>query len=316
MKRLTLLVVAMLVFVASAYAQFKFTSLDFPGGTLTTGRGINKYGDIVGAYSVGGPRHALLIKKGQYIPIAPDSILGINYSEATSINDRGDITGQMIDENGFVHGFLVIDGVVTILDVPGASDSFALGINDSRLVVGYWDLLTDPLDPNSSYQANLAFTWKDGAFIDTQINFPGAVGALPGSALFGVNSRGDLSGVWLPDLNGIIEHGFVCPKTAPCFSYDAPAPGTFFTDGKGINDYGQIVGIYTTDADNFSHSYLMSGAKFTSFDFPGSTGTDAFGINSAGQIVGKYFTFTADGTRLTHGFLAQPVQTGKPPGNQ
>jgi probable HAF family extracellular repeat protein len=305
MKQVTLLAFALLVFVASAYAQFKFTSLDFPGGNLTTGRGINNHGDIVGAYSIGGPRHALLIKKGQYIPIAPDSILGINYSEATSINDRGDITGQMIDENGFVHGFLVIDGAVTILDVPGASDTFALGINDSGLVVGYWDLL----NPDFSYQANLGFTWQDGAFIDTQINFPGAVGALPGSALFGVNSRGDLSGVWLPDLNGIIEHGFVCPKTAPCFSYDAPAPGTFFTDGKGINDHGQIVGIYINDAVNFvDHSYLMSGATFTSFDFPGSIKTDAFGINSAGQIVGKY----TDANGVLHGFLAQPIQKGKP----
>ena len=52
----------------------------------------------------------------------------------------------------------------------------------------------------------------------------------------------------------------------------------------------------------------MSGATFTSFDFPGAQGTDAFGINSAGQIVGGYFA--ADGSR--HGFLAQPVQKGKP----
>jgi probable HAF family extracellular repeat protein len=52
----------------------------------------------------------------------------------------------------------------------------------------------------------------------------------------------------------------------------------------------------------------MSGATFTEIDMPASTGTGAFGINSAGQIVGKYFT--ADG--LTHGFLAQPAQRGKP----
>jgi len=281
--------------------KFTFTSLDFPGGNLTTGRGINNHGDIVGAYRVNPPRHALLIKKGRYIPIAPDSILGINYSEATNINDRGDITGQMIDENGFVHGFLVIDGQVTILDVPGATDTFALGINDSGLVVGYWDLL----DQNGNYLANLGFTWKDGAFIDTQINFPDATGPLPGVGLFGVNSRGDLSGVWLPDLNGNIEHGFVCPKSAPCFSYDASVPGTVLTQGDGINAHGQVAGV---SCDGVCHAFLLAGATLTSFDFPGATGTNAFGINSAGQIVGKYFT--ADG--LTHGFLAQPVRTGKP----
>ena len=141
-------------------------------------------------------------------------------------------------------------------------------------------------------------------FLDTQINFPGAAG----SALFGVNSRGDLSGVWLPDVNGAIEHGFVCPKSAPCFSYDAPIPGTApFTDGKEINAHGQVVGVNIGD-DGIWHSYLMSGTTFTKIDFPGSTGTGAFGINSADQIVGKYFT--ADGN--THGFRAEPVQKGKP----
>jgi uncharacterized membrane protein len=301
MKRLTLLMLALLAFVAATSAQnFKFTSLDFPGGNLTTGRGINNHGDIVGAYRVNPPRHALLIKKGQYIPIAPDSILGIDYSEATNINDRGDITGQMIDDNGFVHGFLVRDGQVTILDVPGATDTFALGINDSGLVAGYWDLL----DQNGNYLANYGFTWKDGGFIDTQINFPGAAG----SGLFGVNARGDLSGVWLPDFFSGIEHGFVCPKSAPCFSYDAPIQGSVpFTDGKEINAHGQVVGINIGD-DGIAHSYLMSKGTFTMIDFPGSTGTGAFGINSAEQIVGKYFT--ADG--LTHGFLAQPAQKGKP----
>jgi hypothetical protein len=32
MKRLTLVAVTLLAFVASAYAQFTFTSIDYPGG--------------------------------------------------------------------------------------------------------------------------------------------------------------------------------------------------------------------------------------------------------------------------------------------
>jgi hypothetical protein len=51
MKRLKFVVIALLAFVASANAQqFTFTSLDFPGADLTTGRGINNHGDIVGAH--------------------------------------------------------------------------------------------------------------------------------------------------------------------------------------------------------------------------------------------------------------------------
>jgi uncharacterized membrane protein len=296
MRRVTLLAMTLVALVGSAHAQFKFKSFEFPGSFLTTARGINDYGVIVGAYEVPfQPRHALLIKDGKYIPILPESILGVYYSEATNINNLGDITGQMLDLDGFGHGFLIKDGALTILDVPGASETFALGINDSGLVVGYWDLL----DANFNTLALYGFTWKDGVFIDTQINFPGAAG----SGLFGVNARGDLSGTWVPDFFSGIEHGFVCPKSAPCFSYDAPVPGTIpFTDGKEINARGQVVGIQVGD-DGIWHSYLMSGATFTEVDFPGSTGTGAFGINSAGQIVGKYFT--ADGD--THGFLALPI---------
>ena len=301
MKRSRLLVLALLAFVVTASAQtFTFTAFDFPGAVFTSGRGINNHGEIAGSYRVpGSPRQAMLFIKGQFIPLAPPTP-DASFSEATNINDRGDITGQWADADGFFHGFLISDGALRILDVPGATDTYALGVNDSGLVVGYWDLL----DQNFNYLANLGFTWKDGGFIDTQINFPGAAG----SGLFGVNARGDLSGVWVPDFFSGIEHGFVCPKSAPCFSYDAPIQGTVpFTDGKEINALGQVVGINVGD-DGIWHSYLLNSGAFTMIDFPGSTGTGAFGVNSADQIVGKYFT--ADG--LTHGFLAQPTEKGKP----
>ena len=327
MKRHILLPLALLALVASALAQdFRFTSIDFPGAVFTSGRGINNHGDISGSYRIpGSPRQAMLLKKGKFIPLAPPAP-DATFSEATNINDRGDVTGQWADANRFFHGFLLSDGALTILDIPGATDTYALGVNDSGLVAGYWDLL----DQNGNTLAIYGFTWQDGGFIDTQVNFPGAAG----SGLFGVNARGDLSGVWVPDFVSGIEHGFVCPKSAPCFSYDAPIQEKVpFTDGKEINAHGQVVGINIGD-DGIWHSYLMSratlgaesqvfqranlcadrgdgrGARlcFTKIDFPGSTGTGAFGINSAGQIVGKYFT--ADG--LTHGFLAQPARKGKP----
>jgi len=114
-KRRILLALTLLTLAASSHAQLQFTSLDFPGGTLTTGRGINDYGEIVGAYRIDSPRHALLIKKGKFIPLAPTTILGTIYSEATNINDRGDITGQMIDDNGFAHGFLVVSDFAEFL---------------------------------------------------------------------------------------------------------------------------------------------------------------------------------------------------------
>src|SRR5215470_4678154 len=65
MRRVVLVALTLLAFVISASAQFTFTSLDYPGGTLTTARGINDHGQIVGAYRIVPPRHALLIKNGE-----------------------------------------------------------------------------------------------------------------------------------------------------------------------------------------------------------------------------------------------------------
>jgi len=184
MKRSALLVVAVLVLVVSAYPQFKLSSIDFPGGTLTTARGINNHGEIVGAYRLTPPRHALPIKKGNFVPLARTTILGTDYSEAFKINDRGYVVGQIIDAVGFAHGFLLSGGVVTTIDFPGASDTYALGINESGTVVGYWDLV----DANGNVLAYHGFICNDGVI--AQFDFPGSVD----TSLFGVNARGELVG--------------------------------------------------------------------------------------------------------------------------
>ncbi len=297
MKRLLPLAFIVLAAVTSAQAQFTFTSIDFPGGTLTTARGINNHSEIVGAYRIVPPRHALLIKDGQYIPLAPNTVLGTNFSEAFKSNDRGDVVGQYIGDDGFTHGFLLSEGVVTTLDFPGASDTLALGINESGTVVGYWDLL----DANGNLLAAHGFKWKDGVF--TEVDFPGSADTF----VFGINARGDLVGVWDSGLTSPISHGFVCPKGRQCFSFDVPVAGATLTQADDINAHGEIAGVYL-DVNGVAHASLIAGANFTSFDFPGATDTLAFGINSAGQIVGRYDV--ADGS--IHGFLAQPPRKGKP----
>ncbi len=296
MKRLLPLAFIVLAAVTSAQAQFTFTSIDFPGGTLTTARGINNHSEIVGAYRIVPPRHALLIKDGQYIPLAPNTVLGTNFSEAFKSNDRGDVVGQYIGDDGFTHGFLLSEGVVTTLDFPGA-DTLALGINESGTVVGYWDLV----DANGNLVAAHGFKWKDGVF--TEADFPGSADTF----VFGINARGDLVGVWDSGLTSPISHGFVCPKGRQCFSFDVPVAGATLTQADDINAHGEIAGVYL-DVNGVAHAFLIAGANFTSFDFPGATDTLAFGINSAGQIVGRYDV--ADGS--IHGFLAQPPRKGKP----
>jgi len=295
MKKFLLVAVALLVSATSVPAQFTFSSLDFPGSTLTTGRGINNHGEIVGAYRLEPPRHAYLFKAGHFAPLAPSTVLGTNFSEAFKNNDRGDVVGYYQDDIG-QHGFLLRKGVVTTLDFPTASDTQALGVNESGTVVGTWDIV----DSDGNLLAVHGFVWKDSAF--SQIDFPGAAA----TNLFGINAQGDIVGGWDSDIFGTTVHGFVLTK-GQFITIDVPFAGSSDTQANDINAKGSIVGTWI-DADGVPHGFLADGAKFTSIDYPGSVGTTEWGINSAEQMVGNWFD--SDGNE--HGWVATPGDKGKP----
>ncbi len=72
------------------------------------------------------------------------------------------------------------------------------------------------------------------------------------------------------------------------------------TEAFGINDAGQIVGVYEDSSGTF-HGFLYSGGTYITLNDPLGTGatTYATGINDAGQIVGYY----DDSSGAEHGFL-------------
>jgi uncharacterized membrane protein len=294
MKRVFLFVLLVLCTVVPAYAQFTLSSIDFPGGTLTTARGIDNHGVIVGSYRITPPRHALLITGGNFIPLEPGSVLATHFSEAFRSNDRGDVVGYYSDDNGFAHGFLLSGGVLTTLDFPGAGQTFAFGINESGAIVGEWDVL----DALGNVLAYHGWIFKDGTF--SQIDVPGAVD----TAVTGINPAGDMVGIWDSDVASPFGHGFVLSKNE-FVSFDFP--GATVTQANDINASGHIVGTYL-DAAGAQHGFLAVGATFTTIDFPGAALSAAWGINSAGQIVGTYRITAPD---VPHGFIAQP-DMGKP----
>jgi len=80
-------------------------------------------------------------------------------------------------------------------------------------------------------------------------------------------------------------------------------PGANYTEADGINNAGQIVGVYNDS--NGSHGFLKVGSTFTSIDYPGQTNSGVHGINSAGKMVGYYASgggntgFLYDGTNFS-----------------
>lgn len=292
MRRTAILILFVLLALLTAHAQYTFTSLDYPGADLTRTVGINNRGDIVGTYRVMPPRQALLIRHGQFIPLAPNTILGTTSSDASKINDYGDVVGTFGGDDGFDHGFLLRKGVVTTIDFPGAAQTIAQGINNSGVVVGEWDIL----DANGNLLAYHGFVWKDGAF--SEVNFPGSAD----TSILGVNARGDYVGVWDSEIYTVsgMAHGFIYSK-GKFTSFDFPdAP---ITQAADINADGLIAGVYI-DTNGTRHGFLKRGDTYTTLDFPGAPYTAAWGINARGQIVGIHRD-EVDG--LPRGFIAQPV---------
>lgn len=166
------------------------------------------------------------------------------------------------------------------LDVPGVSDTFATGINNSGQIAGYFS------NPDSQAPEH-GFVYNGGSFATFDV--PGARGTLPG----GINNSGQVVGYYTAsgDVHGFTFNG------ATFTSFDAPGTWTLAT---GINDSGQIVGAIRYDANGYQRGFLNNGGVFTGVNPPGSSQAYAYGINNNGQIVGWFQDSTGTGS---HGWL-------------
>jgi len=169
-------------------------------------------------------------------------------------------------------------GTFATIDVPGAIDTQAFGINKCGQIVG--------ISTDGTFTRR-GFLLSNNTF--TTITVPGATTTLA----HGINNAGQIVGTFQnPDL-GI--HGFLSTE-GQFTTIDVPSAASH-TQATGINNSGQIVGIFL-DTNGREHGFLLSGGQFTTITVPGAVTTDALGINDSGQIVGR---FVAEGK--FHGFL-------------
>jgi uncharacterized membrane protein len=168
----------------------------------------------------------------------------------------------------------------TTIDFPGSPSTGAVGINGSGQIVGSYS-------SNGNQFLSDGFLLSGGVF--TTIDVPGA-----NTLARGINNRGEIVGVSVgTKIQGFLRNG----NLVTLIDY----PGALFaTDANGINDNGQIVGIYQQSFGGDEHGFLLSNSVFTPIDFPGASDTIPYGINNLGQIVGSYIL--ARGTGI-HGFL-------------
>jgi hypothetical protein len=126
-----------------------------------------------------------------------------------------------------------------------------------------------------------------------------AITGTGGIAFFGINNSCSLAG-WCTNTSGV-QIGFTSTKGTGKF-IDINFPSGTGTEATGINDKGDVVGLYF-DASGVQHGFVKkAGGKYQSIDVPGETSTTAWGINNAGQITvyainssGDYDSFIYNG---------------------
>ncbi len=223
---------------------------------------------------------------------APDAYI----TTPQSINSHGDIVGYFQDSSPshLAHGFLLKGGSFTTIDVPGARSTLVRGINNQGDIVGLAGT-----DTGAS-----AFLLRNEVF--TRIMPPGAVGSQTGA----INGHGDIVGFFIDNNTGApnTTHGFLL-KDGKYTNIDVPwfSQATIAT---GINDQGDIVGIYS---DWTAHGFLRRNGEFSKVDIHGASSTNVSNINNKGEILGTYY----DGTAW-HGFVIRPLppQSGDTEGRE
>ena len=122
-----------MVSVPLAFAQGTYTQIDFPGAAVTEATGINKAGEIVGAYVDATGGHGFLLKGGTYTTI---DYPGVQFSYAEGINDKGKIVG-LAEPIGYLYD--VATQTFTTVQYPGAAFTYPFAINNAGTIGGAFE---------------------------------------------------------------------------------------------------------------------------------------------------------------------------------
>jgi hypothetical protein len=291
--RCLLAAVPLAIAPAAHAAGYNLTFVDDPSGTnFINLLGINNSMRVVGFFNSSFNQGLILTLPSTFTTVQfPPPTAGFA-TQVTGINDIGDLSGLYVEPStGVNHGFTEIGGALTTVDNP-ASTVFnqALGVNNSDETVGYYA-------PTATGSApNIAYSQKGGTFTDINHLLPTNFN----SQAVGINSATTpwIVGFYQPDdllttSFGFLDVGGTITKIE--------AFGSTYTQARGVNDLGEIVGIYMNSTGQ--HGYIDKGGVFTSFDAPGAVSTTINGVNDVGDIVGFYTTASG----ATVGFVGTPV---------
>jgi hypothetical protein len=280
-----------LTLCVSAFGQdtsitYSFQNVNYPGDTFTQLLGINNAGLIAGYHNVNQNKGFTLNLPNRFTAENfPQSMM----TQVIGVNNSGETSGFYVDPSNVTHGFYKNGTAYVGVNFPGSRFNQLLSQNDMGQAAGYYSLSLTNSTPDFPY----IYDENGGEF--EVITIPGAVG---GAQATGINNTQQVCGFFI-DQNQV-NHGFLL--SFGTFTR-LDVPGSTFTQALGLNNRGQVVGVWSPDGGNTLHGWVWTRtAGFQTVDDPSGVGmTVVNGINDNGTLVGFF------GTSPTNsGFVATP----------
>ena len=196
------------------------------GATSSRFNGRNDGGVTTGAYTDAAKQvHPFLRKGSTMIPISTP-----NHGGPVGINKYNTVVGTYMDSNGKPHGFKRYSNGSTIhLNYPGATGTFANGINDGGGIVGFYD---------GTDGAEHGFIYHNSAWAKLQLpNAPQS------TELFGISNSGVVVGQGQ-------AHAYVYASGT---AKEIAVPGSAQTEVRAIAPNGLIAGM-----GDLTHGFMAS----------------------------------------------------------
>ena len=186
---------------AFLYSNGSMSDLGTLGGVyvLSQANALNSQAAVVGASFTAGfqHNHGFLYANGHMTDLG--TFPGGTDSEATGINDLGQIIGYSNSSTFNQHGFVITNGVMNDLGVlPGGNYAQPFGINNAGQIVG---------EANSTNGNDLAFLYQGGVMYELNQLLDGSAPGWVLGAAVAINDKGWITGTgYDPNLN---QHAFL-----------------------------------------------------------------------------------------------------------
>jgi hypothetical protein len=272
-------------------AGYVFTTVDYPGASISAIFGISSNGMLAGTFgsSTSGTYQG-------FVSLAPGLFTLVDFPGAANtmvwgISASGNVVGSYDDASGNLHGFSYNGTNYNAINYAGTGVTATqlYGINNNNMLMGEYDSTSATGGLRCTFTGSPCYTISLGVsssgFEATGINDSNM---MVGSLSTGGSNPSELG--WSKVVGG---------ASATTYRY----PGADYTEIDGINDAGVIVGQYGGDADNTQQGFIYSGGVYITVDYPGSTATAITGISATGEIAGWYI----DSSGNYNGFTADPT---------